>query len=441
MPGGSGRYNKQTTYTVRIMGIQQHQRRASLGGGALAALLLAMHGAAHADCIDDAAAFEHVNVGLMRAIAQVESGTRTNVINTNSNGTTDIGLMQINSSWLPRLAREGITEQSLLDPCTNAYVGAWILAQNIQQYGPTWNAIGAYNASAPEKRLAYAQKVYNTAQSITSTQDVAMPILPPSFTPPQAYNPFASLGVSQVKVAPAAAAAGAAPGRGPAVLAPAAAAIAASAPGAYNFGWAVTGADDARPVQVFDDGAKVYVQFNDMKRIPAIFADTPRGRAVLRWEAQPPYAVISTLESKLVFQIGQAEAIAQRTPGGGSAKPGAAPVQAKAGATATAPTATAANPAPTATPTRTTSAADARKASTSALWYLSLPSSTSASSSSSAPAARDTAAPRAPAAQLDAANTAGSDAAKPSAAVVPTTPANAAPARNAGTDALFYITK
>ena len=63
-----------------------------------------MHSIARADCLDDAAAFHHVNVSLLRGIAQVESGMKTNAVNTNANGTTDIGLMQINSSLLPTLA-------------------------------------------------------------------------------------------------------------------------------------------------------------------------------------------------------------------------------------------------------------------------------------------------------------------------------------------------
>ncbi len=283
--------------------------------GALAAIALGRPGVARADCIDEAAAFQHVHVGLMRAIAQVESGTRTNVINPNSNGTFDIGLMQINSSWLPRLAREGITEQSLFDPCTNAYVGAWILSENIRQFGPTWNAIGAYNASAPDKRLAYARKVVDAARSIVSTADSPMPILPPSFTPPQTYNPFASLEVNQVKLAAPRAAN--APGGLPAAVpagAPPSPMISAAAPGQYNFGWDISGAPDVKPVQVFDDGTKIYAQFSDMKRVPAIFADTPHGRAVLRWESQPPYAVIASLEPSLVFQLGGAEA-ARRRPG------------------------------------------------------------------------------------------------------------------------------
>lgn len=324
-------------------------------------LLFGVHGTAHADCIDDAAAFHHVDVGLMRAIAQVESGTRTNVINPNTDGSFDIGLMQINSSWLPRLAKEGITRQSLFDPCTNAYVGAWILSENIRQFGPTWIAIGAYNASSPEKRLAYAQKVYNQAQSIVNTPDSPMPILPPSYTPPQTYNPFASLSVNQVKLAP----------HVPTTLtAKPAVSSASAAPGTFNFDWAIAGDADVKPVQVFDDGSKIYVQFGDLKKVPAIFSESSRGRVLLQWDAQPPYAVISAPADSLVFQLGGAEAKAQRTaheaplPAGGVTTA----QKSQAGTLATAAVAS---------PASTPSASETKSSASSALWYISTRSASS----------------------------------------------------------------
>lgn len=117
---------------------------------------------ARADCIDDAAAYHHVNPALAHAIASVESRFSPTAYNRNANGSEDIGLMQINSSWLPTLSRFGISRAALFDGCVNAYVGTWILSQNISRLGLTWNAVGAYNAMSPSKRLQYARRVYNT---------------------------------------------------------------------------------------------------------------------------------------------------------------------------------------------------------------------------------------------------------------------------------------
>jgi soluble lytic murein transglycosylase-like protein len=125
-----------------------------------AALLLQTVSPAWADCIDDAAAYQSVNPTLVRAIIATESGFNPVARNVNSNGSEDIGLMQINSSWLPALRRYGISRSSLFDACVNAYVGTWILAQNIARHGLTWSAVGAYNANSPMLRLRYAAKIY-----------------------------------------------------------------------------------------------------------------------------------------------------------------------------------------------------------------------------------------------------------------------------------------
>jgi len=113
---------------------------------------------AHA-CWDDAARRYNVSGDLLYAIARTESGLNPQAIGRNTNGSRDIGLMQINSAWLPTLASHGIGEHDLFEPCTNIHVGAWILAGNFIRLGYTWEAVGAYNAANPARRRAYADKV------------------------------------------------------------------------------------------------------------------------------------------------------------------------------------------------------------------------------------------------------------------------------------------
>jgi soluble lytic murein transglycosylase-like protein len=138
---------------------------------------------ARADCLDEAATFHHVNVRLVRAIATVESGLQPTVTHTNMDGSTDIGLMQINSSWLTRLSRYGVTRAALYDGCTSAYIGAWILARNIARLGLTWDAIGAYNATTPALRLSYARKVYRQLMTDASAASVSRPLRTPVAAP------------------------------------------------------------------------------------------------------------------------------------------------------------------------------------------------------------------------------------------------------------------
>lgn len=110
-------------------------------------------------CMAKAAALHRVDLNLLRAIAKVESNMNPKAVGKNTNGSSDTGLMQINDWWLPTLAKHGIRKSDLLDACTSAYVGAWILAQSIQQHGLTWRAVGAYNSPTEKNQQIYADKV------------------------------------------------------------------------------------------------------------------------------------------------------------------------------------------------------------------------------------------------------------------------------------------
>jgi len=126
-------------------------------------------------CLASAAQKYDIHKDLLAAIAEVESGMDPQALGKNKDGTEDIGLMQINSRWLPVLAKYGVQRRDLFDPCVSAHVGAWILAQNIARYGNTWRAVGAYNAASEEKRLAYAQRVAFTMKRIHDEAFVPVP--------------------------------------------------------------------------------------------------------------------------------------------------------------------------------------------------------------------------------------------------------------------------
>ena len=133
-------------------------------------VLLTSLGTASASCWETAGARYGVHPRLLAAIAKVESGFNPSAVNSTHSartGSVDLGLMQINSSWLPVLARHGITREHLFDPCTSVTVAAWILADLFVRYGVTWEAIGAYNAACVRldpaactaRRASYARKV------------------------------------------------------------------------------------------------------------------------------------------------------------------------------------------------------------------------------------------------------------------------------------------
>ena len=136
------------------MGIRGRALSVQLG----VALVVAVSPLANA-CWEEAGTRYRINSELLYAMARAESGLNPRAIGRNRNGSRDIGLMQINSAWLPRLALYGISERELFDPCTNIHIGAWILAGNIHRLGNTWEAVGAYNAVTPALRQAYIVKV------------------------------------------------------------------------------------------------------------------------------------------------------------------------------------------------------------------------------------------------------------------------------------------
>lgn len=138
--------------------MQKKTKRAVLLAATLSALS-AFSIQAQAFCYQEAGQRYGIDPTLLRAIAKVESSENPRAVNQNK-GSTDYGLMQINSSWLPKLKTFGIEKEDLWNPCVSVNVGAWILAHNVQEHGRTWKAIGAYNARSHGKQLIYANKVH-----------------------------------------------------------------------------------------------------------------------------------------------------------------------------------------------------------------------------------------------------------------------------------------
>ena len=136
-------------------------------------LLFAAANSAFADsCWSSASERYGIHDTLLRAIALTESAMDSTAINRNTNGSVDVGLMQINSRWFPQLAEMGVQPGDLWNPCTNIHVGAGILAGEIRRFGYTWQAVGAYHAgpaltvAREQRRRMYAQRVYQNLAAI-----------------------------------------------------------------------------------------------------------------------------------------------------------------------------------------------------------------------------------------------------------------------------------
>jgi soluble lytic murein transglycosylase-like protein len=127
-------------------------------------VLVSSCGIAHAFCFQEAGQMYGINPLVLRSIAKVESNTDPGALNRNTNGTTDVGLMQINSIWRPLMGEE--RWKLLGDACYNTKTGAWILAMCINDYGYNWKALGCYHSRTPGLSEEYAKRVFGQLKKL-----------------------------------------------------------------------------------------------------------------------------------------------------------------------------------------------------------------------------------------------------------------------------------
>jgi soluble lytic murein transglycosylase-like protein len=143
------------------------------------ALALSIGPAAHADdltrgqpvaaCLVAAAEAYHLPPAILMILLDVEGGSLGRVT-ANPNGSVDIGPMQVNDTWLAKLARHWQAPRpavyaALRDQiCANIEGGAWILRQAIDEaHGDLWNGVGIYHSHDPARKAAYLKRVARDA--------------------------------------------------------------------------------------------------------------------------------------------------------------------------------------------------------------------------------------------------------------------------------------
>lgn len=120
-------------------------------------------------CIFAAAQTYSVPPAVIMGILHVEGG-RVGMASKNTNGTEDLGPMQINTIWLPELARHWNVPQATAkrlvrdDACVNIGVGTWILRKKINDAGSLYKGIAWYHSATPKFGTVYRQKVIRAMQ-------------------------------------------------------------------------------------------------------------------------------------------------------------------------------------------------------------------------------------------------------------------------------------
>ncbi|SIR28997.1 MULTISPECIES: lytic transglycosylase domain-containing protein [Acidiphilium] len=123
-------------------------------------------------CINAAAGLYHLPPALFIILLHVEGG-RPGFVTGNTNGTVDIGPMQINQIWLPTLARHWhattrATFRAIRDNvCANVAAGGWILARSIRDAGGhLWQGVAYYHSRTRRYQSAYLLAVLREVERL-----------------------------------------------------------------------------------------------------------------------------------------------------------------------------------------------------------------------------------------------------------------------------------
>jgi hypothetical protein len=123
-------------------------------------------------CMAAAAAFYHLPPRVLPSIQAVEGG-RPALVQVNTNGTADLGVMQINTIWVEPLARYAhmtgpvVIDRLLHDPCFNIAASAAIMRVYLgEARGNLMVAIGYYHSHTPSLSAAYQEKVLAAAGTL-----------------------------------------------------------------------------------------------------------------------------------------------------------------------------------------------------------------------------------------------------------------------------------
>ena len=123
-----------------------------------------------ATCIFLAAQTYQVPPAVLIGIMKVEGGKVGQEVS-NTNGSHDLGPMQINTIWLEELSQKWNVSKSKArswvrdDECVNIGVAAWILRRQINYAGTLSGGIARYHSGTPHIGKRYRQKVIAAMQN------------------------------------------------------------------------------------------------------------------------------------------------------------------------------------------------------------------------------------------------------------------------------------
>lgn len=135
-------------------------------------------------CMVIAAAYNRLPPRVLPAIQAVEGG-RIGLTHPNTDGSEDLGVMQVNTRWIAPIARyTGIPEPVIRarlidDPCYNIAAAGVIMATYLaEEKGDLMRAVGDYHSHTPALNQAYQEQVMTAARAMFASPSPPAPIRP-----------------------------------------------------------------------------------------------------------------------------------------------------------------------------------------------------------------------------------------------------------------------
>lgn len=123
-------------------------------------------------CMTLMASLYHLPPGVLPAIRTVEGG-QVGLAHPNTNGTEDLGLMQVNTIWIAPLVRytglsaPAVRARLLNEPCFNiAAAGAIMATYLAEERGDLLRAVGDYHSHTPGLNEEYRIQVVMAARGL-----------------------------------------------------------------------------------------------------------------------------------------------------------------------------------------------------------------------------------------------------------------------------------
>ncbi|ABM96839.1 lytic transglycosylase domain-containing protein [Methylibium petroleiphilum] len=125
-----------------------------------------------AQCLVEEAGRQRLELVKLLAVMKAEGG-RVGMFSRNTDGSYDIGPMQVNTIHLPELAKlfnrsaGEVARLMAYDGCFNVAVGAWLLRKRTNEAdGDFWYGIGRYHSKTPVHSTRYILRVHSVMQDI-----------------------------------------------------------------------------------------------------------------------------------------------------------------------------------------------------------------------------------------------------------------------------------